>query len=124
MASRRAYDRDDQELLELDRVAFRDLEREPAFRPRARHDLRVRRAFQAGVIDSINRAFDADETALVLLRCPLCSGPVYAPHDTADERVDCSGCGAVLTARHSLYHGGPVVELDAGVSAPMPDGEP
>jgi hypothetical protein len=40
-----------------ERLRARDREREPrTFTRRARLDLRVRRAFQAGVIDSVNEA--------------------------------------------------------------------
>jgi hypothetical protein len=92
-----------------------DVEREPTlFRPRERLDLRRRRAFQAGVIDSVNRATDRDDDIARLL---LCRGPVYAPTDSDRERIDCSGCGAVLVTRQGLT-GSVLVELDAGNSTP------
>lgn len=91
--------------------------RQPSFPPRARIDLRARRAFQAGVIDSVNRAFE--KTASERHECPLCAGAIYAPADTDGERLDCSSCGAVLVTKRNIC-GFAVVELDAGVSEPPP----
>jgi ribosomal protein S27AE len=128
----------ERELAERDQLEDgidRDLERErPPFGPRHRHDLRARHAFQAGVIDSVNRAMgglsgpptsvDALEahphkTRIERHECPLCAGAVFAPGDSHLERIDCCSCGATLLTRRNIY-GLCVVELDAGISAPNP----
>ena len=85
---------------------------------RPRIDLRSRQAFQAGVIDMVNRDPAALDTTIRRHACPLCRGAVYAPADSHLERIDCSSCGAVLLTRRAIGEDTCVVELDVGVPAP------
>lgn len=67
--------------------------------PRRHIDLRLRLAWQMGVIDMPDRA---PGPTVDRHHCPLCRGPVYAPDDSNAERIDCSDCGAVLVTRRDL----------------------
>lgn len=71
----------------------RDREREPRTWRRTARDLRARRAFQARQIDLADIALD---TSITAFECPLCCGPLFAPGDSHDERVDCPSCDARL----------------------------
>lgn len=64
----------------------RDRQREPRHWRRVAPDHRTRQAFQARVVD----------TRIVTLECPICRGPVCAPANSHDERIDCVGCDARL----------------------------
>lgn len=67
--------------------------------PRRHIDLRLRQAWQAGVLDMPDRA---PCPTVDRHHCPLCRGPVYVPDDSNAERLDCSSCGAVLVTRRDL----------------------
>lgn len=114
-------EREENERDQIEDRLDRDRRREPRFTPRARLDLRARGAFQAGVLDTVNRVLTAKPAVPVPIvvdrECPLCKGTVYSVSDSEGERIDCSWCGAVLTTRLDI-DGVSVVELDAGVSAP------
>lgn len=36
------------------------------------------------------------DTSITAIECPACLSPVFAPADSAGERVDCVGCDARL----------------------------
>ena len=93
--------RPDDEMAE--RQLERDLEREPvrdelAARRRA-NSLQRRCAFWA----SIETAMAPPRSAsIVAIPCPDCRGPVFAPSDSRDERIECVWCGVQLVTRRDL----------------------
>lgn len=103
-------DRDDL----ADRRRERDRHREPPRWRRASPDLTRRRAFQAGVVDSVNTA---KNSAAIALLCPCCGGPVFAPADSHGERVDCFNCDARLVTQRSA---GGVVAVIAATNGGTP----
>lgn len=53
-------------------------------------------------------------TSITALRCPACSGPVYATADSTGEELDCFGCDARLVTRQALGGEVEVVERTGG----------
>lgn len=90
----------------------RDRQREPGAKLERAFDLVRRRAFQAGVIDSVNVAMSS---ASMRHECPGCGGPVYVTADSNAERVDCVDCNARLVTMR-LVDGSVVVVETGGAS--------
>lgn len=85
-----------------------DPTRDDAFRDELA-ERRARRAAKRGQV------LHFGSTLITAIECPACLSPVFAPSNSAGERVDCTGCDARLVT----------VQVDGNVAAILaPGGAP